>query len=79
MPRMVAPPPSGEFTILLSKPFSGRYAPISCSGIHSIDDFAGTPTHTVHVIGEPNRPAVVRVSQYNGGSKSSEKSGDVPK
>ncbi|KAF2172990.1 hypothetical protein M409DRAFT_49489 [Zasmidium cellare ATCC 36951] len=61
MPRQVAPPPSGEFTFRLQKPFSG------------------TPTHTVEVIGEPNRPAVVRVSQYNGGNKSSEKTGDVPK
>ncbi|CAK4032065.1 Hypothetical predicted protein [Lecanosticta acicola] len=61
MPRQVAPPPSGEFTVRLSKPFSG------------------TPTHTVEVIGEPNRPAVIRSSQHDGGNKSSEKSGDVPK
>lgn len=25
MPRMVAPPPSGEFQIVLSKPFTGEY------------------------------------------------------
>lgn len=41
--------------------------------------FIGTPTHTVEVIGEPNRPAVVRMTQYTGNNKSSEKSGDVPK
>ena len=25
MPRMVAPPPSGEFQIVLSKPFEGKF------------------------------------------------------
>ncbi|KAI7252599.1 putative tartrate dehydrogenase/decarboxylase [Hortaea werneckii] len=61
MPRQVAPPPSGEFTIYLQKPFAGQ------------------PTHTVNVVGEPNRPAVIRQTMYNGSTKSSEKSGDVPK
>merc|ERR1711900_10752 len=61
MPRSMAPPPSGEFTIRLQKPFSG------------------SPTHTVEVIGEPNRPAVIRSSQHEGTNKTSEKSGDVPK
>lgn len=60
MPRAVAPPPSGEFTVLLKKPFSGQ------------------ATHTVEVIGEPNRPAVAKMTQYNGNLKSSEKTGDVP-
>ncbi|KAF1838863.1 hypothetical protein BDW02DRAFT_564465 [Decorospora gaudefroyi] len=60
MPRMVAPPPSGEFQIMLSKPFNG------------------TPTHTIEVIGEPNREASVRMSNYNGSNKASEKSGSVP-
>ncbi|KAB2104703.1 hypothetical protein AG0111_0g6626 [Alternaria gaisen] len=60
MPRMVAPPPSGEFQIVLSKPFNGA------------------PTHMIEVIGEPNRPASIRMSNYNGNSKSSEKKGDVP-
>jgi hypothetical protein len=27
---------------------------------------SGTPTHTVEVIGEPNRPAVIRSSQHEG-------------
>ena len=39
----------------------------------------GSPTHTVEVIGEPNRPAVIRSSQHEGTNKTSEKSGDVPK
>ncbi|KAK4547370.1 hypothetical protein LTR36_001026 [Oleoguttula mirabilis] len=60
MPRAVAPPPSGEFTVRLTKPFSGP------------------PKHTVEVIGEPNRSASVRVSQYNGHHKSTEKDGDMP-
>ncbi|KAK5112795.1 hypothetical protein LTR85_011129 [Meristemomyces frigidus] len=60
MPRAVAPPPSGEFTVRLTKPFSGP------------------PKHIVEVIGEPNRPASVRMTQYNGHAKSSEKVGDMP-
>ena len=39
----------------------------------------GSPTHTVEVIGEPNRPAVIRSSQYEGSVKSTEKTGSVPK
>jgi len=41
--------------------------------------FSGQPTHVVEVIGEPNRPASVRVIHYNGHAKSSEKEGDMPK
>lgn len=41
--------------------------------------FEGAPEHMIEVIGEPNRPASVRMSNYNGNSKSSEKTGDVPK
>ena len=40
---------------------------------------SGQPTHTVNVVGEPNRPAVIRQTMYNGSTESSEKSGDVPK
>ena len=32
----------------------------------------------IEVIGEPNRSASIRLSNYNGNSKSSEKKGDVP-
>ncbi|SMQ45750.1 unnamed protein product [Zymoseptoria tritici ST99CH_3D7] len=60
MPRIMAPPPSGEFQIRVAKPFSGN------------------PTHTIEVIGEPNRPAVVRVTNHKGDS-TDEKTGDVPK
>lgn len=61
MPRMVAPPPSGEeFQIALSRPFSG------------------TPIHKIEVIGAPNSSASIRLTNYNGSNKSSEKKGDVP-
>jgi hypothetical protein len=33
----------------------------------------------VEVIGEPNRPATVKITQKSGDSSSTEKSGDVPK
>ncbi len=33
----------------------------------------------IEVIGEPNREASIRMSNYNGTAKSSEKTGDVPK
>lgn len=56
----MAPPPSGEFQIVLGKPFSG------------------TPTHQIEVIGEPNRPASIRLTNYDGNAKSNEKKGDVP-
>ncbi|RMZ71902.1 tartrate dehydrogenase decarboxylase [Pyrenophora seminiperda CCB06] len=36
------------------------------------------PTHMIEVIGEPNRSASIRMSNYNGSAKSSEKKGDVP-
>ncbi|KAK4634028.1 hypothetical protein CLAFUW4_00563 [Fulvia fulva] len=47
--------------------------------IKLVKPFSGPATHSVEVTGEPNRPAVVRVSRYDGDNKSSEKSGDVPK
>ncbi|KAF2862259.1 hypothetical protein K470DRAFT_243992, partial [Piedraia hortae CBS 480.64] len=61
MPRQTAPPPSDEFDIHLTKPFSGH------------------PKHTIEIIGEPNRPATVRVTHYNSETKFSEKTGEVPK
>ena len=42
------------------------------------DGDKGTPTHTVEVLGEPNRPAVVRVAQHEGRTNSTEKSAHVP-
>ncbi|KAH9844598.1 EntF, Non-ribosomal peptide synthetase [Teratosphaeria destructans] len=56
MPRQVAPPPSGEFSVKLQKPFSG------------------TPTHSIEVIGEPNRAASIKMHTNN-----THKTGDVPK
>ena len=60
MPRMVAPPPSGEYAVKLSKPFSG------------------TPTHTVEIIGEPNRQGTIKTTSSTG-SNIEEKTGDFPK
>nr|POE47869.1 hypothetical protein CFP56_01197 [Quercus suber] len=45
--------------------------------VRLIKPFSGPATHTVEVIGEPNRPASVKITQYNGNAKSSEKTGDV--
>lgn len=79
MPRSMAPPPSGEFTIRLQKPFSGKSKRICCPPNKQLTYTEGSPTHTVEVIGEPNRPAVIRSSQYEGSVKSTEKTGSVPK
>lgn len=80
MPRAVAPPPSGEFQIVLSKPFSGTSYPlvIETGIIDTNKTPPGAPTHMIEVIGEPNRSASIRMSNYNGSAKSSEKKGDVP-
>lgn len=61
MPRMVAPPPSGEFNVKLVKPFG-----------------SGSPTHTVEIIGEPNRPGVIKTTDHSG-TNIIEKTGDFPK
>jgi hypothetical protein len=89
----MAPPPSGEFQIQLSKPFSGMSTssythlirePKSSSLSTSQSQFflltasTGTPTQQIEIIGEPNRPASVRRTNYEGSGKSSEKKGDVP-
>lgn len=79
MPRQSAPPPSGEFSVRLNKPFSGKGECISITPDHAANTQKGTPTHTVEVIGEPNRPASVKITQYTGSTQSSEKAGDVPK
>lgn len=77
----MAPPPSGEFTVRLQKPFDGKFIKFYMPNQqrNQLTSTQGQPTHTVEVIGEPNRPAVIRSSQYEGSIKSSEKSGDVPK
>jgi hypothetical protein len=79
MPRAVAPPPSGEFQVVLSKPFSGKSSSVRGSSTERIlMNIVGAPTHMIEVIGEPNRNASIRMSNYNGNAKSSEKKGDVP-
>ncbi|KAL8997688.1 MAG: hypothetical protein Q9169_003095 [Polycauliona sp. 2 TL-2023] len=50
MPRSMAPPPSGEFSIRLSKPFSAT----------------STPTSRIEIIGEPNRPATIKHTTHVG-------------
>jgi hypothetical protein len=75
---MVAPPPSGEFQIVLSKPFNGKLPVVKRRSTHTNQVCKGAPTHMIEVIGEPNRSASIRMSNYNGNSKSSEKKGDVP-
>ncbi|KAJ4364529.1 hypothetical protein N0V83_009124 [Neocucurbitaria cava] len=39
--------------------------------------FSGAPTHQIEVIGELNRSASIRQTQYNGADKSSEKKGSL--
>lgn len=60
------------------KPYNGMYRLPPRRSIVT-DTPAGTPTSVVEVIGEPNREAKIRRSEYNGGQKSSEKAGTVPK
>ena len=48
MPRSMAPPPSNEFTIRVTK------------------SFGQTPTEKIEVIGEPNRPANVKITRHGG-------------
>lgn len=62
----------------MQKPFSGESIEPHGYGFGVSDNVLGTPTHEIEVIGEPNRPAVVRRSNYSGSNKSNEKSGDVP-
>ena len=76
MPRMVAPPPSGEYTVRLSKPFSGKLFSPS-SAFEPIADSSGSPTHVVEVIGEPNRPGSVSVTKTTSDSSVNKKTGDI--
>ncbi|KAI4090073.1 MAG: hypothetical protein LQ339_008447 [Xanthoria mediterranea] len=50
MPRSMAPPPSGEFSIRLTKPFTATT----------------TPTSKIEIIGEPNRPATIKHTTHVG-------------
>jgi hypothetical protein len=76
---MVAPQPAGEgFQVVLSKPFSGGPLSLQEKPSLHLTNCTGTPTHQIEVIGELNRPASIRLTNYNGNAKSSEKKGDVP-
>ncbi|KAM0802684.1 hypothetical protein BDR22DRAFT_117596 [Usnea florida] len=48
MPRAMAPPPSGEFSIRVTQSFNQ------------------SPTKKIEIIGEPNRPASVKVTDHTG-------------
>ncbi|CAL8580538.1 hypothetical protein XPA_006260 [Xanthoria parietina] len=50
MPRSMAPPPSGEFSIRLTKPFTATT----------------TPSSKIEIIGEPNRPATIKHTTHVG-------------
>lgn len=83
MPRQVAPPPSAEFTVRLTKPFTGK-VDVSKNPYHrkiplKFMSCTGTPNHVVEVIGEPNRSASVNRTQQTGGSTSIKKTGSVSK
>ncbi|OQO04105.1 hypothetical protein B0A51_18266 [Rachicladosporium sp. CCFEE 5018] len=45
--------------------------------VRLIKPFSGAPTHTVEVIGEPNRSASIKIINHHG-SNANEKKGDVP-
>ncbi|KAI4087033.1 MAG: hypothetical protein LQ344_007090 [Seirophora lacunosa] len=50
MPRSMAPPPSGEFSVTLTKSFS----------------LSSPSAEKIEIIGEPNRPATVHVTSHAG-------------
>ncbi|KAL8713121.1 MAG: hypothetical protein Q9220_002642 [cf. Caloplaca sp. 1 TL-2023] len=50
MPRIMAPPPSGEFSIRVTKPFSA----------------STLTTEKIEILGEPNRPATIYVTNHVG-------------
>lgn len=77
MPRQVAPPPSGEFQVTLSKPFSGKHR-ITFNVSTIIDESTGTPTHQIEVIGGHNGSASIRQTHTSNSGTSDEKKGDVP-
>jgi len=76
MPRQVAPPPSGEWQVTLSKPFSGRFS--TNLGDLEADRTPGTPTVQIEVIGDHNGSASIRRTNTSDNGTSDEKKGDVP-
>ena len=76
MPRQVAPPPSGEFQVTLTKPFSGKTFVIQISTAKLT--MAGTPTQQIEVIGDHHGSASIRRTNTSNNGTSDEQKGDVP-
>lgn len=76
MPRQVAPPPSGEWQVTLSKPFTGKTSDIPRR--QSILTNTGTPTLQIEVIGGHNGSASIRRTNSSDNGTSDEKTGEVP-
>ncbi|KAH7084517.1 hypothetical protein FB567DRAFT_498595 [Paraphoma chrysanthemicola] len=80
MLRMVAPQPAcmdfrscfQNHSLITSRPYylPNFWAPLMI--------YEGAPAHQIEVIDELNRSASIRLTDYNGSAKSSEKKGDVP-
>ncbi|KAL8783199.1 MAG: hypothetical protein Q9195_009463 [Heterodermia aff. obscurata] len=70
MPRSMAPPPSGEFSIRLTKSFGTTKTsstPVSLRQKLIISNHPGqTPTEKTEIIGEPNRSANVKITNHVG-------------
>ena len=77
MPRQVAPPPSGEFQVTLTKPFSGKSLLVETASSNTHKRI-GTPTQQVEVIGDHNGSASIRRTQTSNNGTSDETKGNVP-
>ncbi len=68
MPRSMAPPPSGEFSVNLTKSFGPpTRSTLSSKFKTNIKSHVGKiPTEKVEIIGEPNRPANVKITNHVG-------------
>ena len=81
MPRSMAPPPSGEMSVVVTKPFSVfppiLYAPPPPLPLPQRSDFAAdaegadagggvVPQEKIEIIGEPNRVANVKWTSHVG-------------
>ena len=67
MPRSMAPPPSGEFSIRVTKSFGTYSAPSRLGPGFVANRFTGqTPTEKIEIIGESNRQSTVKVTNHVG-------------
>ena len=66
MPRFVAPPPSGEFSIRLTKSFGTPIHTAFHGDSYSLFLSGQTPTEKIEFIGEPNRSSNVKVTNHVG-------------